>query len=142
MQKTFPSINSLQILPHKPTLICDADEVIFDFMYDFQIFLRKKNLLFNWKSYALTGNIIKNDKTSLKEDDVKELINNFFKECTLEMKVVKGAVKTLNIISQYFNIVILSNIPFEFYDLRLSALNNNNLNFPFFANKGEKGTGV
>ena len=140
MQKTFPSINSLQILPHKPTLICDADEVIFDFMYDFQIFLRKKNLLFNWKSYALTGNIIKNDKTSLKEADVKELINNFFKECTLEMKVVKGAVKTLNIISQYFNIVILSNIPFEFYDLRLSALNNNNLNFPFFANKGEKGT--
>ncbi|MBF96624.1 MAG: hypothetical protein CFH34_00800 [Alphaproteobacteria bacterium MarineAlpha9_Bin4] len=140
MQNTFPSLNSLKLNPYRPTLICDADQVIFDFMYDFQNFLKIKKLFFNWKSYALTSNILKNDNSSLNEEEIKELINNFFKKFTLKMTVIRGSIKTLNKISKYFNIVVLSNIPFEYYDLRLNALNNNNLNFPFFANKGEKGT--
>ena len=140
MKKTYPSLNNLQISSDKPTLICDADEVIFDFMHDFELFLKKNNLFFNWKSYALTGNILKNNRTSLNEDEIKDLINKFFKKCTLDMKLVRNASKTLNTIANKFNIIILSNIPFEFYNLRLKALKKNNLNFPFFANKGEKGT--
>ena len=42
------------------------------------MFLKKKKLFFNWKSYALTGNIFKDNNHSLDEIEVKELINNFF----------------------------------------------------------------
>ena len=56
------------------------------------------------------------------------------------MKLVNGAKRSLHKISEKFNIIILSNIPFEFYELRKCALDKNGLNFPFFANRGEKGT--
>ena len=56
------------------------------------------------------------------------------------MKLVNGAKRSLNKISKKFNIIILSNIPFEFYELRKSALKKNELYFPFYANRGEKGT--
>ena len=140
MENTFPSIKLLQLNHSKPTIICDADEVIFDFMNDFLQFLKEQSLYFNWNSYALTGNILKKtNNESLTSNQVKCLINSFFKNCTYNMKLVEGAVKTLNFLSKYFNIVILSNIPFEFYELRKNSLIKNNLDYPFLANKGEKG---
>ena len=139
MIKTYPSIEELKLDSNKSTIICDADEVIFDFMHEFLMFLKKKKLFFNWKSYALTGNIFKDNNQSLDEIEVKELINNFFLNCAYEMKLVKGAFKTLNLLSKNFNIIILSNIPFEYYELRKKALIKNNLDFPFLANSGEKG---
>ena len=56
------------------------------------------------------------------------------------MKLVNGAKKSLDKISKKFNIIILSNIPFEYYGLRKTALSKNRIDFPFFANRGEKGT--
>ncbi len=141
MEKTYPSLEKLEIQDNnKPTLICDADEVIFNFMHDFLIFLKKKELFFNWKSYALTGNILQHNNKPLNSNEVKNLIIKFFESCTLNMKLINGAESSLKKISKYFNIIILSNIPFQFYYIRKNALINNNLNFPFFANTGEKGT--
>ena len=131
MEKTFPSLNSLEINQNKPILICDADEVIFDFMHSFLLFLEEKQLYFNWDSYALTGNIIRKNNSVLGEDEVKKLINFFFKSCALNMNLVNGAKNSLNKISKEFNIIILSNIPFEYYELRKNALDKNNLSFPF-----------
>ena len=140
MEKTFPALNSIEILRDKPTLICDADEVIFDFMNELLIFLKKNKLSFNWASYALTGNIIKKDKKPLDEKEVKELLSLFFKSHTKNMRLINGVKESLTRISKKFNIVILSNIPFKYYELRKAALNLHSLNFPFYANKGEKGT--
>ena len=140
MEKTLPSLNSYLIQENKPILICDADEVIFDFMHDFLLFLEKNQLFFNWDSYALTGNIIRKNDTALNEEEVRKLIFFFFKSHTLNMKLVNGAKNSLHKISKKFNIIILSNIPFEFYELRKSALDKNGLKFPFFANRGDKGT--
>ena len=42
LEKTFPVLNSIEILGSKPTLICDADEVIFDFMNEL-LFFKKIN---------------------------------------------------------------------------------------------------
>ena len=74
MEKTLPSLKSYLIQENKPILICDADEVIFDFMHDFLLFLEKNQLFFNWDSYALTGNIIRKNNTALNEDEVRKLI--------------------------------------------------------------------
>jgi len=140
VELTFPSLSKLKFSAKKPILICDADEVIFNFMHHFELFLKNKKLFFNWKSYALAGNILKEDNTPLNEVEVKTLINDFFKFNSLNMELINGAKESLQKIAEYFNIVILSNIPFEFYELRKKALIKNNLDYPFFANKGEKGT--
>ena len=120
-------------------LICDADEVIFDFMYGFENFLEKKSFKFLWRSYALTGNIVDKNNKPINEVQVKTLINNFFNECTLNLKLVKSAKNSLHKIAKKYQILILSNIPFEFYGKRLKALEKSGLFFPFFANQGGKG---
>ena len=61
---------------------------------------------------------------------------------TANMRLVKGAKYSLKILAKSFNIIILSNIPFEFYKKRKIALEKNGINFPFVANKGFKGVAL
>ena len=140
MYKTFPELSTLQISNiSKPLIVCDADEVIFDFMNSFEKYLQSNNLYFSWNSYALNGNILNNNKKALNKDEVHNIINNFFKNKTFTMELVKGAKSSLHKLAQNFNILILSNIPFEFYKERKKALKKYELNFPFFSNNGPKG---
>ena len=120
-------------------MVCDADEVIFDFMNSFETYLKSKNFYFNWASYALDGNIMDNNKRKIDKTQINSIINNFFKEYTTKMNLVKGAKISLNILAKSFNILILSNIPFKFYKKRKIALEKNGINFSFVANIGEKG---
>ncbi len=139
IKEVFPQLDTIKFNKNKPILICDADEVIFNFMDELIIFLNMKNFSFNWKSYALTGNIFNDKGYALSTLDVKLLLKNFFSSCTVDMKLMKGAKSSLKKLSLDYNIVILSNIPFEYYDLRKSALEKHKLTYPFIANKGEKG---
>ena len=140
MYKTYPELNTLQISnKRKPLIVCDADEVIFDFMNSFERYLKSNSLYFSWNSYALNGNILNNNKKAINKNEVDNIINNFFKNKTANMELVKGAKNSLHKLAQSFNILILSNIPFEFYNERKIALEKYDLNFPFFANKGPKG---
>ena len=132
---TFPKLITYKIIKDKPLIVCDADEVIFDFMYSFEKYLHTKNLYFNWTSYALEGNI-------LNKSQITDTINNFFMHETESMSLVKGAVNSLQILSEQHNIIILSNIPFKFYEKRKVALKKCGINFPFFANTGPKGKAV
>ena len=43
------------------------------------LFLKSNNLSFNWDTYALTGNIVRENKHALSEEEIKELINFFLK---------------------------------------------------------------
>ena len=61
---------------------------------------------------------------------------------TESMDLVEGAVKSLQKLSNKYNIIILSNIPFKFYEKRKAALKKYGMNFPFFANTGPKGKAV
>ena len=134
-----PDIEKLNFKSVKPILICDADEVIFDFMNTFVNFLEKYNLKFIWRSYALDGNIVDKNNKAVDEKNVKDILFSFFKKNTLNMKLVSGAKESLNKISTYYNIIILSNIPSEFYKLRFEALESHNIHYPFFVNIGGKG---
>ena len=143
MYKTFPELSTLKINnASKPLIICDADEVIFDFMNSFENYLHNNSFYFSWNSYALNGNILNNNNKAINKDEVHNIINSFFKIKTSKMKLVKGAKSSLRKLAQSFNIIILSNIPFEFYKERKNALKKYDLNFPFFANKGPKGKAV
>ena len=140
MYNTYPELNTLQLSnKNKPLIVCDADEVIFDFMNSFERYLQSNSLHFSWKSYALNGNILNNNNKAIDKDEVHNIINNFFKNKTVSMELVNGAKTSLHKLAESFNILILSNIPFEFYKKRKIALKKYDLNFPFFANKGPKG---
>ena len=136
---TYPNIEIPLLNNNNPLLVCDADEVIFDFMTSFESYLNRQNLFFSWNSYALEGNILDKNKKEIHKDFIKEIINDFFKANTATMDLMNGAKKSIKKLSSTFNIIVLSNIPYDFYDDRLKALKKNNLNFPFYANKGPKG---
>ena len=89
---TFPKLITYKIIKDKPLIVCDADEVIFDFMCSFEKYLHTKNLYFNWKSYALEGNILNDRNEALNKSQITDTINNFFMHETESMSLVNGAV--------------------------------------------------
>ena len=97
---TYPKLSSYEINKEKPLIVCDADEVIFDFMNSFEKYLHTKNLYFNWKSYALQGNILNNNHQALNKDQITNIINNFFKSKTENMNLVNGVVDSLHMLSK------------------------------------------
>ena len=127
------------MIGNKPLLICDADEVIFDFMRGFESFLLRNSLRYLWRSYSLTGNIVNKNNVPIDEKKVKVIIKKFLEECTSELSLVKCAKTSLIKLARHYQILVLSNIPFEFYEQRLKALEKRGLFFPFFANEGAKG---
>lgn len=50
--------STIDLDPHKPLLIVDADEVLFHFMATFQDFIESRGHAFQFKSYALNGNVL------------------------------------------------------------------------------------
>ena len=50
-------IKDIEIVPDKPLLITDADEVLLNFVLCFQEYLKKNNLWYDLSSYSLFGNI-------------------------------------------------------------------------------------
>lgn len=51
--------NSIHIDKNLPLVICDADEVIFNFMDSFDKFLNKNGMYFSYATFKLNGNILK-----------------------------------------------------------------------------------
>ena len=139
---TFPKLITYKIIKDKPLIVCDADEVIFDFMNSFEMYLHTKGLYFNWKSYALDGNILNDKNEPISKNQITDIIHNFFMYKTESMDLVEGAEKSLQKLSREYSIIILSNIPFKFYEKRKAALKKYGINFPFFANTGPKGKAV
>ena len=50
--------NNIIIDKDLPLLICDADEVIFNFMDSFDEFLNVNNMYFSYETFKLNGNIL------------------------------------------------------------------------------------
>ena len=99
---THPNINISFLNNNKPLLVCDADEVIFDFMTSFESYLNDQNLFFSWKSYALEGNILDKYKKKIHKDFIKEIINDFFKANTGTMNLMNGAKKSLKKVAKKY----------------------------------------
>ena len=133
-------IKNIKINSNLPLLICDADEVIFQFMNGFENFLNKKDLYFAYESFMLLGNIKKiKDDSILQKKEIPTLINNFFREYAISLKLIDGSKKILKELSKLINIVILTNMPTEYVHKRVQALENNEMFYNVISNKGLKG---
>ena len=109
-------------------------------MNGFENFLNKKDLYFAYESFMLFGNIKKiKDDSILQKKEIPTLINNFFREYAISLKLIDGSKKILKELSKLINIVILTNMPTEYVHKRVQALENNEMFYNVISNKGLKG---
>lgn len=137
-------VEAIDLDPARPLLICDADEVLFHFMTPFVDYLTDKGCYYDWRTFALTGNVRdKETDRTLSPADVRALINTFFTEWTEHLPPVDGAAQALTSLSaDGVQIVILSNLPFTERDARARALRAHAMDYPLVASRGLKGPTV
>ena len=139
-----PQLASLDLCPDKPLLICDADEVLFEFMSTFVEHLDNRGCYYDWRTLSLTGNVRhRSDDRALRPSEVRALINGFFDAHTADIPSVDGAADALRRLNgQGIQIVVVSNLPLAQADVRRAALAEAAMAYPLIANVGLKGPTV
>lgn len=143
-EDVVPQLAELKLDPGRPLLISDADEVLFDFMLSFVGYVEEQGHYYDWKTFALTGNIRRpSDQTALSPAEVRTLINTFFAERTETIPAVEGAAASLEALSKDgVQVLVLSNLPLAQRADRARALARNGMEYPIIANAGLKGPTV
>jgi len=139
-----PQLLDLDLDPGRPLLISDADEVLFDFMRAFVGYVEENGHYYDWKTFALTGNIRRPDThEALSPADVRELINTFFAKRTETIPPVEGAAAALESLARDgVQVLVLSNLPLAQRQDRARALAQHGMHYPIVANAGLKGPTV
>jgi len=136
-------ILDIDIDDSRPLIITDADEVLFQFMAGLEDFINERGLMFDWSSFALTGNI-RDAKSgeALEPADVKDFLAGFFAERTTDLAPVDGAADALKRLSTRAQIIVLSNVPEAAIADRITCLALHEMPYPLIANIGPKGPAV
>ncbi|WP_281018482.1 MULTISPECIES: hypothetical protein [unclassified Minwuia] len=135
-------IDAIDIIPGRPLVISDADEVLFAFMEGLERYLNSVDLTFDWSSFGITGNVRDADGRALEGKEVRTHLGTFFANHTAELTPVPGAAEALAHLSERAQIVVLSNIPANGAEGRRQALRRHGMDFPLVANEGLKGPAV
>lgn len=134
---------ALELRRDRPLIVSDADEVLFAFMAGFERYLLSRELYFDWRSFALTGNIRRRDDDQpLAADQVPALLKDFFDTSTELLEPVPGAAAALAALAPRAQIVVLSNVPLAQRAARRRALASHGMDYPLIANVGGKGAAV
>lgn len=133
-------IDALELDPQRPLVICDADEVLFEFVRSLERYLDTRDHYLDLQSFAITGNV-KHKETDVPfpANEMKDLLADFFAVATRDMTPVEGAADALASLSDHAQIVVLTNMPEAHRDARLEALARHNMSYPVIANEGAKG---
>ncbi|MBI1262300.1 MAG: hypothetical protein GC184_11300 [Rhizobiales bacterium] len=139
----LPQLEELNLIPGRPLIVSDADEVLVKFIAGLETWLETRGLWLNLQSFMLTGNI--RDKLTdepLKPADMPQLMEDFFADHTHALIAVEGAAAALEALSKRAQIVVLSNIPISQRGARAKSLAAQGMDYPVIANKGLKGGAV
>lgn len=127
-------------LTDRPTIICDVDEVVVEFLTPFRNFLNSQNLDLVCNSFALNGNVISQD-TGIAAD--KRTVNFMIGELYANQKVwqtaVPKAAETLHQLSNDANIIFLTAMSPNHYTVRRELLDSLDMPYPLFATEDAKG---
>ncbi|MBL4800819.1 MAG: hypothetical protein JKY45_02925 [Emcibacter sp.] len=140
MKYAIEQLKLLSFNNSRPIIISDADEVILHFAHILSDYLHTQGMYVNFTSYALEGNIkyLKNDEP-VNSDLFKELIDDYFDHYVEKQPLVKNVHKHLKNLSEFCDIVILTNIPHDYADRRRKLLRDQGLNYPMISSSGPKG---
>ena len=125
----------------KPILILDCDEVILEFAGPFAQWLREaRDVELKFDSFALIGNMRHlSDGRPVDPADFPALLDGFFEHGQRLQQPAEGAVEVLTALSKDFDLIVLTNIPAAWRDIRLEVLRERGLDVPVHANDGPKG---
>jgi len=140
MKFALEQLKTVSLTSSRPLIISDADEVIFHFSNLLSQYLLTQGMYVIFTSYNLEGNIkyINTDKP-VDSGLFKELIDDYFENNVEKQAVVKGAVEHLGNLSEYCDIIILTNIPHAYADRRRMKLAQMGMNYPMISSSGPKG---
>ncbi len=133
-------IESLDLDSNRPLLLCDADEVLFQFVKGLERHLEAEGFHLDLVSFALFGNIKHSESGApASRDQVGELLSGFFATRLHELEPVPGAAEALASLADHAEIVVLTNTPPPQRDARAKALERGGMPYPVIANQGAKG---
>ena len=136
-------VEGLKLDPARPLIICDADEVLLQFIAGLERFLETHGCILDLTSFAIHGNVRRRDNgRTVANEDVTGFIASFFESQTRTMDVVPGAAAALAELSAHAQIVILSNLPETARAARAENLADHGIDYPVFAGSGLKGATV
>ena len=136
-------LTAIELDPARPLIVTDADEVLFAFMEGFEDFLHRRELFYDWSSFALIGNVRrKSDDSQASPEEVRQILKDFFVDRTEKLRPVDHAAASLDALSRRAQVLVLSNIPPAHRDARRRALKTHDMDYPLIANIGPKGAVV
>jgi hypothetical protein len=133
-------VGDLKLAPDRPLIICDADEVLVQFLVGLERFLLRNNRKLTLKSFAIHGNVVDaGTGETITHDEVTALLKKFFDDDTHQLDPVPGAADALSALSTRAQIVILSNLPETARETRRVHLTSHGMDYPVIAGSGPKG---
>lgn len=136
-------IDELHLVRGRPLVICDADEVLFQYLKGLENFLARQGLWLDMVTYDLVGNIKNTDNgKAFAADEVPGLLSSFIESEAGRLEPVPGAADALLRIVDRTQIVVLSNVPEAQRPIRASSLAEHGMPYPLIANEGDKGQAI
>lgn len=125
----------------RPRLILDCDEVILEFAGPFSQWLRDaREVELKFDSFALIGNMRHlSDGRAVDPAEFPALLDGFFEHGQHLQQPAEGAVEVLTSLARDVDLIVLTNIPAAWRDIRLEVLRGHGLDVPVHANDGPKG---
>ena len=135
-------IETLELDPDRPLVISDADEVLLQFMRQFEIYLDRNDMWIDLSSFRLQGNIKYKGSDDAVDMTNRNIIDDFFAAETLNFSPVEGAAEALNALSKEAQIIILTNLPLAQKSERQINLSKHGMDYPVIVGSGLKGPAV
>ena len=135
-------IETLELDPDRPLVISDADEVLLQFMRQFEIYLDRNDMWIDLSSFRLQGNIKYKGSDEAVDMTNRNIINDFFAAETLNFSPVEGAAEALTALSKEAQIIILTNLPLAQKSERQINLSKHGMDYPVIVGSGLKGPAV
>ncbi len=125
----------------RPLLISDCDEVLLHMIVPFRDWLDEAHHIHFDFVHGDWGEALrhKHDGTQIERGRVWELLNGFFDSEMPRQKPIDGAVAAINRISDFADVVILTNLMEDRAVPRAAQLRAVGIDFPVYCNQGGKG---
>lgn len=135
-------IETLELDPDRPLVISDADEVLLQFMRQFEVYLDRNDMWIDLSSFKLQGNIKYKGSDEAVDMTNRNIIDDFFAAETLNFSPVDGAAEALTALSKEAQVIILTNLPIAQKNERQINLSEHGMDYPVIVGSGLKGPAV
>lgn len=133
-------LEALELVPDRPLLAVDADEVLLEFAEHFGRWMEGEGWRLSLTEYRLDGAISRiEDGRFAERAEVGALITRFFADEAERQAALPGAAEALRALSAKAQIVVLTNVPFAQREARIRCLRGHGVDYPLVANSGGKG---